>query len=260
MRKLTLILVALLFTVTSYAAPLTSSEHGINGEITVKYDDKMSPNVLLEGEIMELSVKIDKTGLSNQPKMYVGLFEGNKLKTVQAIDAVSAVAQYEFSTVVNLSDNLNNSYMKIFLWEQEMKPISESLILLDSLFPIIYTYDINDMLQTLTYKNSQIVYIYDDNGNLISKTIQAVSAAPIAAPQNHMILNQNIQVQNIEISEDDDLEEIENFLSLDPAVMATLVSVEFIDDAWVTTYDLSLLPADSFVSDTEVQNNCDTNE
>ena len=246
MRKLILILVALLFTIASYAAPLTSSEHGINGEITVKYGDKLSPSVLLEGEIMELSVKIDKTGLSNQPKMYVGLFEGSKLKTVQVIDAVSAVAQYEFSTVVNLSNNLTNTYMKIFLWEQEMKPINESLLLLDSLYPGIYTYDVNNMLQTLTYKNSQIVYIYDDNGNLVSKTIQAVPSAQAAAPQNQMLLNKNMQIQNIEISEYDDSSEVADFLSLDPDVLAALVSVTLVDDTWITVYDLVLLSADAF--------------
>ena len=245
-KVIIMLIISILAGITCYAAPLSGD---VTGEIEVKYDGKISPIVLLEGKTMELDIAVAKSAEYSQPKVFIGIFNDNKLNSAQMITAVDTAAEHTYHTFVNLDTDLENAYMKVFLWEDEMKPIGESLKFLEILKPIIYTYDSNNRLQTATYEDRQIIYNYSDNGNLIGKTIQAITAAPLQSIQSLGAKQPNISIDvfekgTFENTTTNDFEEVSEFLSMDPAVLAALATVEQVGDTIITTYDMALLDED----------------
>jgi hypothetical protein len=174
--------VSVLMGICAYAVcaePLTEADNGIDGEITVKYGGKEFPLVLLGGQDMGLTVKISSDIEYDSPKMFAALYDGNRLKIVQIVNAVVEGGQYVFQSEFPLPDDITDEYlMKILLWEGEQTPISYNLRLIEILKPVIYTYDSNNRIETVAFGNLVTAYEYSDGGNLVSTT--TVSAASMS--------------------------------------------------------------------------------
>ena len=246
-KILALIMLLIVFCLQSYAAELTTDNNGINGKIIVKYDNVETPLVLIEGKLMNLTINIEKTATLTNPKMYVSLYDNRRLVNVSIADGIDLGMEYQFQKNIQLPDDLTGHFAKIFLWEDELVPTANDLKLLTVLHPVFYVYDAQNRIETIKYFDKTITHLYDFNGNLLSRTTSTdIQASAFAGLQNlempilQKFPNNNESNKIIGVPSKNDSVSTPP-LKIDPIVLKTLVSVEFIDDTWVTVYDLSLL-------------------
>ena len=245
MKKKILVLTMLLIVLClqGYAAELTTANNGINGKIIVKYDNVETPLVLIEGKVMNLTINVEKTATLTNPKMYVSLYDNGRLINVDIADGVDLGTEYKFEKNVQMPNDLTGHFAKIFLWENGLTPMSSDLKFITALHPVFYVYDINNRIDTIKYFDKTITHIYDFNGNLLSRTTSTdIDNLSFAGLQNlEMPILQNFPNNNESNKVSTPPSEI------DPVVLKALVSVEYIDDTWVTVYDLSLLNEEDFL-------------
>ena len=195
MKKAILMLVMslMLLSFKSYGAELTQSQNGVDGEISVKYDNQISPLVLVEGKIMGLTVNIVKTVSLTNPKMFLALYNGSILQDVVIQDGTDTGTQYNFESSIELPSDLTGYTLRIFLWEQDMKPVSNRLQLITVLKPIIYTYNHKNQIVTIEMADKVITYNYDSTGNLLNKTTAVVQVNSLS---QKTLLNEPFSMKN----------------------------------------------------------------
>jgi hypothetical protein len=242
-----IMLFSIFTTIIGYASPLTVADNGVAGEITVQYDGEINPLVLLPNKTINLTLTIENDNYIN-PQMYMALFENNKLKIIQVVNPTANGNKLNFQTAYQLPDDLTNYTMGILLWQNGETPVSNKMQLVNVLKPIIYTFDIHNRINTVTYQNKIIHFNYDYSGNLYSKWTTLVQQQSV--PNNEVeafanaISNVSEQTEPIEetpaITNDTSSETIINTPMNDIAAKC-FVGVEYIDGICVTIYDLSLL-------------------
>ena len=248
-KILALAMLLVVLCLQGYATELTTANNGIDGEIIVKYDNLETPLVLIEGKVMSLAINIEKTTTLTAPKMYVSLYDNGKLVNVSIVNGVDLGTEYKFEKNVQLPDDLTGHFAKIFLWEDELVPTANDLKLLTVLHPVFYVYNAQNRIDTIKYFDKTITYIYDFNGNLLSRTTTAdIDNLAFAGLQNldkPILQNFPNNTESNKVSSNDNVSTPPS--QIDPIALKALVSVEFIDDIWVTVYDLSLLDAEDFL-------------
>ena len=250
MKKKFFILIMLFafFAVNVHSAELTTANNGINGEIIVKYNNKENPLVLIEGQMMNLTITVEKTETLTDPKMYVSLYDNGRLVNVYISDGADLGTEYTFQKNIQLPDDLSGHFAKVFLWENGLTPMSNDLKLLTVLHPVFYTYDFQNRIDTIKYFDKTITYLYDYNGNLLSRT----TTTDIDTQSFASVLNIELPIpQNFSDSINESNKNSTPLTEIDPVVLKALVSVELVDDIWVTVYDLSLLDEEDFLDLTE---------
>jgi YD repeat-containing protein len=251
---LLLALVAVFISFSVCAESLTDEINGVTGEIVVKYDNQISPLALVGGKTMNLNITIFKDGELTTPQMYVALYGGLSLVDVKLADGVETAAgggyQYTFTNSIALPDDVSDCYMKIFLWDGEQKPISNQLKLINILYPIIYTYNAANRIETIEYRGKVATYTYDDNGNIVSivttETMTMTFQNSFGLQNMLRTMSNNSQLGGYTINGNT------GELNSQPAPNLNdymLISVETVTDAdgnsrTVSTYDLSIAEDD----------------
>ena len=249
-KILALTMLLIVLCLQGYAAEFTTANNGINGKIIVKYDNVETPLVLIEGKVMNLTITIEKTTTLSNPKMYVSLYDNGRLVNVSTTDGVDLGTEYQFQKNVQMPDDLTGHFAKVFLWENELVPTAKDLKLLTVLHSVFYTYDANNRIDTIRYFDKTITYIYDFNGNLLSRTTSTEI-------DNLAVLGlQNLDVQVLQkLPDNSESNKVITQPSKKDNTALKAAYVGFVDDAWITVYDLSLFSIEEVLGLEEINEN-----